>query len=462
MRSRLFVLLTLAFPALVLGQGAGKTFRLPGKTVALLIGTDTYNASSEWARLSSPVFDANTIAKTLAGDFGYDTAVVRNAGKSDVIRRIVEHGKRAAGDDDWSLIFIAAHGYFDEERSQGYLVFKDSKPRSEDVGRNTYLSLTELRGIVEGFRAGHVLLVIDACYAGTIDPDIRFGTDRAARAGKREVEESLLRRAQYRSRIYLTSGGKEYVPDGRMGAHSPFAGAFLGALRQASNNGEALTFNQIVGYMAAAAVQPLPRYNNFRGHEPGGDFLLVPRSFTGAAVATAGPDVASDPPLRENRGDGGRRSESLGPPTRSTAPGAQALVLVDVDYIDPQTPGTEAGGAIETIGSRIAQAFKERGVEVALPDPAKGLSTEDRTRCSNAAGGCIDVTATVSRMISSGRHTVAVTLSAKSRATSRALGSASERDGPRLLEVPADRMIERAVDKALAKLVASVMQSLGK
>ncbi|MGQ0642726.1 MAG: caspase family protein [Gemmatimonadaceae bacterium] len=461
MRSTLLAFLIFAYPAFALAQGGGKPFRLPGKTVALLVGTDTYNASGEWARLSSPVLDANTIAKTLAGEFGYDTAVVRNASKSDVIRQIVAHGRRAAGDDDWSLIFIAAHGYFDEERSQGYLVFKDSKPRNEDVGRSSYLSLTELRGIVEGFRGGHVLLVIDACYAGTIDPDIRFGTDRAARATQREMEESLLRRAQYKSRIYLTSGGKEYVPDGRPGVHSPFAGAFLGALRQASNDGAALTFNQIVGHMAAAAVQPLPRHNNFRGHEPGGDFLLVPRSFTGAAVAAVS-HVANDPPVHETRGDDRRRAESLGTPPRATAPGAQALVLVHVDYIDPQSRGSEPGGVIESVRARIAQAFKDRGVEVAVLDPAKSLSAEDRTRCGTASGGCIDVTATVSRMISSGRHTVAVKLSARSRPTARALGSADERDGPRMLEVPADRMIERAVDKALVKFVDSVLGALGK
>jgi hypothetical protein len=440
-----------------LAQSEAQSFRLPGKSVALLIGTDTYNATNEWARLSSPVLDASTIAKTLAADFSYDTTVVRNATKSEVIRRIVEHGKSASSNDDWSFIFIAAHGYFDEERSQGYLVFRDSRPRQDDVARSTYLSLTELRGIVEGFRAGHVMLVIDACYAGTIDPDIRFGTDRAARAGRPEVEESLLRRAQYRSRMYLTSGGKEYVPDGRPGAHSPFAAALLGALRQASNEGAALTFNQILGHMAAAAVQPLPRHNNFRGHEPGGDFLLVPKSFAGAVAsgkAAARLERASEVPR------GGDRRESSGNPEPSRAAASRALLFVGVDYSDAQARAAESGQVLELVRGKIAQAFKDQGVQAAAGADAAALSAEDKKRCDS--GMCVDVTANVARTVSAGRQTITVTLNARSRSTSRLLGSATARDGPRLLDVPSDRMVERAVDKALAEFVGSVLATLGR
>ena len=108
MRLVISVALCALLPAGALGQSA-PAFRLPGKSTALLIGTDTYGANREWPRLSSPVLDATTIARSLAGDFGFDTTVVRNATKDDIVRAIVAQGKRAEGSDDWSFVFIAAH-----------------------------------------------------------------------------------------------------------------------------------------------------------------------------------------------------------------------------------------------------------------------------------------------------------------------------------------------------------------
>jgi hypothetical protein len=222
-------------------------------------------------------------------------------------------------------------------------------------------------------------------------------------------------------------------------------------LRQASNEGEALTFNQIVGHMATAAVQPLPRHNNFRGHEPGGDFLLVPRSFSGTVAA----NVARTPnePPRDVRGP--ERREPTNTTARSTTPAVQALVLVGAEYNDAQARGGESALALDLIRGRISQAFRSKGVEAVS---GHSLSAADQKRCDSAA--CIEVKAIVTRAISGPRHTINVTLSARSRGTSRDLGSASDRDGPRLLEVPADRMVERAVDKALASFVDAVVAAL--
>lgn len=455
-------------PALAVGQGS-QAFQLPGKNAALLIGTDAYAAAAEWPRLSSPVFDATTIAKALAGDFSFDTTVVRNATKSEVINAIVNHGKRAAADDDWSLIFIAAHGYFDDDRSQGYLVFRDSKPRAEDVGRNTYLSLTELRAIVEGFKAGHVMLVIDACYAGTIDPDIRFGTDRAERAGPgaREMVSSLMRRSQYRSRIYLTSGGKEYVPDGRPGAHSPFAAALIGALRKASIDGRALTFNQIVGHMAASAVEPLPRHNVFRGHEPGGDFILLPKSFVAGPSAIASNAAADEHPTPAR---GARTSREESPPAgvRRAAGGASlASVLVKVEFSDARS-GLGSAHIPELVGTKVRSAFQARGVATVIGVDARtnGFATaQSPPNCAQNAtvsqGHCVEVTASVSRSIVGGsRHSVSVVLSARSRQTGQSLGSGDGRTNPYAMEIPLDRLVERAIDAALPGFVTAVLANL--
>jgi uncharacterized caspase-like protein len=460
---RRIALLVFAFVVAVRAAHGQQPYRLPGKSVALLIGTDTY-AAREWPRLSSPVFDANTLARTLAGDFAFDTAVVRNATKDEIIRAIVNHGKRAAGADDWSLVFIAAHGYFDDDRAQGYLAFRDSKPRTDDVSRSSYLSLTELRAIVEGFQAGHVLLVIDACYAGTIDPDIRTGTDRADRvsgASSREVASSLERRAQYRSRMYLTSGGKEYVPDGRPGAHSPFAGALLSVLRGASNDGQPITFSQIVAHMAAAGIEPIPRHNTFRGHEPGGDFLLVPRSFATAWAppATRRTDEAAAPDRGARRPAPTR--EAAVPERSAPLPSALATPLMvrvqtTDDGRDRRTPQSIANALLP----HVAAALTARGFThvVQVDNPSAGALCP----VNAGASDCAEVTIRLTRNIANNRQTVTVGLSATRRPSGQSLGAGSGNAGPYTLDVPADRVATRAADQALEPFIEQLTASLAR
>lgn len=469
MRLRRWLLTLLLAPA-SLGAQSGSAFALPGRTVALLIGTDSYGASAEWQRLSSPVFDATTLAQTLAKDFTFDTTVVRNATKSQFVDAIVNQGKRATGEDDWVLIFIAAHGFFDDDRSQGYLVFSDSKPRSQDVARSTYLSLTELRAMVEGFKAGHVLLVIDACYAGSIDPDIRTGTSRAARTNGRQLINSLLQRSQLRSRQYLTSGGKEYVFDGKPGDHSPFAGALLGALREASIEGRPIAFSNMVGHMVDAGVNPLPRHNYLKGHEPGAEFVLVPRSFDADAVE---PVRASEADTREpvTRGASGTAARSNRGGGSSVA---NSSFLVKVKVAGSQRSGRGGGGGgevdqlSELAGARIRSAFEAAGAAAVLDvdSDSEGFAvSKEPTNCTQsdgANGECIEVLATLTRTtIGNQRHYVSVVLTARSRASGRSLGSADARTNPYLTEVPIERIAERAIDSALGTFVQTVVGNLG-
>lgn len=426
-------------PALLESQRAAP-FRLPGRTAALLVGTDSYNAAREWTRLSSPVFDATTLARTLASDFGYDTTVVRNASKDEIIRAIITHGKQAAAEDDWVLVFIASHGYFDDDRGQGYLVFRDSRARNDDVSRSSYLSLSELRGIIEGYRAGHVLLVIDACYGGTIDPDIRTGIDRGATRG--DVESALQRRSQYRSRQYLTSGGKEYVPDGRPGAHSPFAAALLGVLRQASVEARPLTFAQVVASMADQAVEPLPRHNSFRGHQPGGDFILVPRSF---ATTTGTPLPARTREPSPVRGDEPVRER----PAASDASRTYVQLAVQVDAVARQAG---SGYDIEAIvRSTIHNAFTSRGIDGVLESATASCPA------SPAGARCVQVRARVNIQVTGGRQTAIITLTASDGGRGVQLASETGQAGPYDRTVPLLRIVERATTARLDVFVEATL-----
>jgi hypothetical protein len=71
----------------------------------------------------------------------------------------------------------------------------------------------------------------------------------------------------------LTSGAKEYVPDGRPGEHSPFVRKFLDALRNYGGEDKILTLEEISTYVER--VNPQPRLGEFGANEPGSDFLFI-------------------------------------------------------------------------------------------------------------------------------------------------------------------------------------------
>lgn len=120
-------------------------------------------------------------------------------------------------------------------------------------------------------RAGHVMVVADSCYSGTLTRGVRAVPDIAE-----DRRAWIKRMTGKRARTALASGGLEPVLDAGGGEHSVFAKAFLSALRsnQSVMDGHQL-FTKVSRPVALESDQT-PRYADIRraGHE-GGDFLFV-------------------------------------------------------------------------------------------------------------------------------------------------------------------------------------------
>ncbi|HBH24645.1 MAG TPA: hypothetical protein DDY13_14650 [Cytophagales bacterium] len=86
-------------------------------------------------------------------------------------------------------------------------------------------------------------------------------------------EEFIKRKLKYKTRFYLTSGSKEYVPDGRPNFHTPFARKFIEGLRSYGGEDGILTFNEMLTFIEKAS--PEPRHGEFGDNEPGSDFLFI-------------------------------------------------------------------------------------------------------------------------------------------------------------------------------------------
>ncbi len=88
------------------------------------------------------------------------------------------------------------------------------------------------------FKAKHVLLMIDSCYSGLIKNSNSKGVDDALDNKEGDDNDpALLRRwLQRPTRLYISSGSDERVPDVGANGHSFFAAKFLQILKENQNN----------------------------------------------------------------------------------------------------------------------------------------------------------------------------------------------------------------------------------
>jgi hypothetical protein len=236
---------------------------------ALIIATNDY---TEWEDLTNPVFDANTIAQELTDHYGFKVEKLINPTTGQIISKIREYGKRSYLPTDQLFIFLAGHGQFDEVFADGYIVGKNSK--LNDEAKESYISHSNLRTIVGNIPCGHIFLTMDVCFGGTFDRAIaKRGVDDDNMYSELASSEFIDRKLRFKTRIYITSGGKNYVQDGRPGAHSPFARKFLEALRNYGGRDKVLTTQEIWNYLETLPMEP--HRGEFEGNEPGSDFVFV-------------------------------------------------------------------------------------------------------------------------------------------------------------------------------------------
>ena len=238
-----------------------------GKDYALLIETNEYEAMHH---LVNPVNDLNTVAAELSEKYGFIIEKLINPTLAQTYSAIKKFGSKQYADDDQLFVFIAGHGEYDPIFKEGYLVAADTK--KDDDARVTYLSHSNMRTMLNNIPCQHIFLTLDACFGGTFDQDIssRGGSDQY---GGIDKDEFIRRKLKYKTRLYLTSGGKEYVPDGRPGQHSPFARKLLEALRNSGGEDGILSYSELLGFVEK--VNPEPRKGEFGDNQPGSDFLFI-------------------------------------------------------------------------------------------------------------------------------------------------------------------------------------------
>lgn len=242
--------------------------KLDRSDYAILFTTNDYD---NWPDLVNPVNDGRMIADELKKNYGFKVEVVEGGSQTDILKKIREYAEKKYKPLDQLLIFFAGHGQFDETFGEGFVVTKESQ--LHDEAKTTYLSHNRLRSIINNIPCEHILLAMDVCFGGTFDQAIAHrGLDDDVYKEASQAE-MVTRKLSYKTRRYITSGGKEYVPDGRAGMNSPFARKMLEALRSRGGKDMILSLGEISTYIES--LKPQPRAGEFGDNAPGSDFVFV-------------------------------------------------------------------------------------------------------------------------------------------------------------------------------------------
>lgn len=239
------------------------------KDYALFFATDQYD---NWSDLVNPVEDAHSIGDLLKKKYGFEVEIVENANIEDVFIKLGDYSQRKFKPQDQVMIFFAGHGYFDDTFGEGFVVAKNSL--DNDKAKTTYISHNRLRGVINNIPNEHIFLAMDVCFGGTFDPVIAKA--RSAQSSSETSEsEFLVRKLSYKTRKYLTSGGKEYVSDGIPGKHSPFTLRLLQALNEPGTD-RILTLSELKGFVEK--LVPEPRFGSFGDDANASDFVFVSKN----------------------------------------------------------------------------------------------------------------------------------------------------------------------------------------
>jgi tetratricopeptide (TPR) repeat protein len=384
---------------------------------ALLFATNEYDS---WQSLINPVPDALAIAKELEDNYGFKTEVVRNPTRERILIKLREYSQKPFGKGDQLFIFFAGHGIYDDVFHQGYIVAKDS--RQNDETRGSYESYDDLAKIVDKMGFRHIMLVVDACFSGTFDR--RIG-ESATRGGGGyagfSFPELFTNKAGLVTRKYLTSGGKEYVPDGDAGHHSPFAASLLNGLR---------SYGGPQGYLTSAGIQasleqtkPQPFAGDWGDNEPGSEFFFVSKQFSAKlAMPTIPGSAGLQPDQSRGAGDGTKRTRpAVAVLGFKNVAGRADVEWLSVAFSEGLTTELTAGEKIRAIRSENVSRAKE---DLGLQD-SSAYSEENLTKLSKALDARYIVSGSYT-VVPGGAQGVRIDLRLQDATTGDMIGQAAE------------------------------------
>jgi hypothetical protein len=174
-----------------------------GNYFALLIGIENYK-DSRYQKLSEPVNDVKSVFDVLTQNYTFEknnVLILTNPEKKDIFQALNYYRDNLSVNDNL-FVFYAGHGCYDAKANMGYLIPSDADFKNDA----DWISFADIRKKFEVIAANHILLIADACFAGSV---FRGGDSEAGE----EIDEITLEQLNKRSRTAFTSAYLKPVPD---------------------------------------------------------------------------------------------------------------------------------------------------------------------------------------------------------------------------------------------------------
>jgi uncharacterized caspase-like protein len=235
----------------------------PTRRIALLVGNSLYR--DPIPQLDTPDADVTAIAGVLQSRYGFETRILKNGTK----KQIVDEFNRIAGEatpDDSVVLFYAGHGYLLDDIKMGFWIPVDGSEKSAA----NWISNKDIAKLLHAIPARQMILVSDSCYSGTLTREQKVAASATI------SKEDILRK---RSVLALSSGGDEPVADGGKNGHSIFAWHLINLLQGAQELLPGYEVHKSVQRGVTRDYPQTPQYGavSSAGHVDGGEYLFEPR-----------------------------------------------------------------------------------------------------------------------------------------------------------------------------------------
>ena len=237
-----------------------------GDYYALVIGNNEYEYLPQ---LKTAVNDASVVSTILKNKYNFkEVVLLTDATRKEILSELYKFKNKLSFKDNF-LIYYAGHGDIDRQLGEGYWQPVNAEPNLpiEWIENKTITS------IISSMKSKHILVISDSCYSGLLT---RGGNQQLGEiSGNREI--FLQRMNDKKSRLVLTSGGKEPVQDGGGGNHSIFAKSLIQILE---DNSIEITVSEISKKITSSVIlnsDQTPEFSPLHksGHD-GGEFIFVP------------------------------------------------------------------------------------------------------------------------------------------------------------------------------------------
>ncbi len=247
-------------------QGAAEAQPAPASAApvrrrfAVLVGNNRYAVPIP--SLETPIADVSRIAEVLQSRFGYETRIVKDAGKAQLIEALNAIAAEATPDDS-VLLFYAGHGYLLEDVKMGYWIPVDASVKTA----KGWISNSDISKLLSAIQARQLILISDSCYSGTLTREQKLDQATAMKA------EEILKQ---RSVLVLSSGADEPVSDEGKDGHSIFAWNLIKTLQASGKLTPGARIWSTVRNGVSEEYPQQPQYGAVisAGHAEGGDYLF--------------------------------------------------------------------------------------------------------------------------------------------------------------------------------------------